>query len=442
MIRLIPYVLRVVLLFLFLFASCKQMEKSKSTPQRNQIGSFENQPWVDSLIIAFNNFMTKKDLKAGNQLFNAAELMPIKNWEIYMLSATIFANSQNKDKAFRAIEKAIESGFEDHALLQGLPDLAPLHDDSRWQNLIRLTLEKQQESINKVGHPNVLQELKRMWANDQAALSEYQKKTQHLDSTSGPSDYKRLFQPVEMVWDINRRKLDSIIELHGWPGNNLVGKEGSKLSWAIPQHHPDIPFKRKCLKLIEKAMLKNDVDPNYFAELNDRIARDLWLKQTYGASMGDHAPHPITNPSEVNIRRYALGLTDPIEVYAILHGIEYKSPSKIQAQNDSIASKKMAQKHFKEFKLAMEANETELANTKLRKAINFFGDISEEQLFEAAFLLSKTEDYNAQELSSKILKVLIWRKWEDSGKIMKEEYRQSFSGLSKWNEISTLLEKT
>ncbi|MEO0570761.1 MAG: DUF6624 domain-containing protein [Bacteroidota bacterium] len=441
MIRIIQNLLCLGLLSLFLFIGCKQEAQSKIELNQKQSSAFKNQAWADSLIIAFKNFMIKKDMKAGNQLFNAAELMPVKNWEVYMLSATIFANSQNKDRAFIAIKKAIESGFEDHSLLKGLPDLAPLHNDVRWEKFVQLTLEKQQETLEKVTNPNLLQELKKMWANDQAVLSKYQKNIQRLDSTSERSEYERLFKPVEMVWDTNRRKLDSIIDQHGWPGDNLVGKEGSKLSWAIPQHHPDIFFKRKCLKLIERAMLKSDVDPNYFAELNDRIARDIWLKQTYGASMGDVAPHPIANPSEVNQKRYELGLTEPIEVYAILHGIEYRSPSKAQAKKDSIESKKIAQKHFREFQLSITRNKVEVANTNLKKAIDYYGDISDEQLFEAAFLLSKTENSNAQELSTKILKVLIWREWEHLGKIRNEEYRESFSKLSKWDEINSLLEK-
>ena len=258
-----------------------------------------------------------------------------------------------------------------------------------------------------------------------------------LDSNATREDYQRLFEGVEYRWEINKNKLDSIIQIHGWPGYKLVGQEGGKIAWAIAQHYPDVFFKDKCLSLLKQAVEKGDADPNHYAELNDRIARDTWQKQLYGASMGEDAPYPIKDPIHVNKRRIALGLLEPVEVYALYHGIEYELPTQKEIQS----SYDKAQVQYELFENFISKKQADSANTYITKAVANHGDVSNEQLYAAAIKLANMKNEHSNRICLKILKVLIWRKWEKSSEILNETSLAPLHDHAEWMKIKALTKK-
>ncbi|WP_299221756.1 DUF6624 domain-containing protein [uncultured Aquimarina sp.] len=398
--------------------------------------------WTDSLIKAYEILNQNPSVEAADKLFQATERMPKQNWENYLVCATIYGPKGENDKAFNSIEKAIETGLKDSELLNTLPEFSSLKSDPRWDVLITKTIKLEESYLKSIQNPELLKALENLWKLDQQTLSEYDQNIELLDSTATDEDYSRLFTPVENRWEINRQKLDSIINIHGWPGYKLVGEKGAKISWAIPQHYPDVFFKEQCLSLIKKAIEKGDTDPNHYAELHDRIARATWQKQTFGASMGKDSPYPIEDPANVNDRRLALGLLEPIEVYAYYHGITYQQPSIEEAELQMKTARDSAQKSYKKFEELVTRKESDSANMYIRKAIKFYGDLSNEQLYNASIKLAQTNNKKSKKISLKIIKVLIWRKWEGhQGFLVNKEF-VSLHTDPEWITVKELLQKS
>lgn len=435
------HLLLFVVIASFDLLSCKNQNKADSNAQNGRIAIEQNHEWTVPLIQAYQALDENRNAASADLLFDATNNMPNKNWENYFVCATIYAHDNKADRAFDAINKAIDAGLRDTDLLNSIPEFNSLRNDSRWQSLAVRTENKQKEYLEAIENPELLEFLKQLWAADQAALSQYEESSALLDSSATVADYKRLFESVENRWNINRAKLDSIIKIHGWPGNRLVGEDGAKISWAIPQHHPDVFFKEKCLSLIKEAVEKADYDPNHYAELNDRIARETWQKQTYGASMGQDAPYPIADPAQVNQRRLELGLLEPIEVYAYYHGITYKLPTAEEAVTETNANFEEAQTNYSKFELFLTANEIDSALVSIRKSIKFYGDLNNDQLYEASLKLSRQADQRCTNLGLKIVKVLIWRRWNKRFSVIKQQYFASFND-DQWAVIEVLLNQS
>lgn len=398
--------------------------------------------WAEDLTEAYAALHKERNLKSADLIFEATENMPVKNWENYFVTATIYAEEEQFDKAFLSIEKAITNGLTDSSLIADYPDFKNLKDYPEYDRILRLVKSARTEYLESIENPDLLKQLENMWAQDQQALSSYENEIRLLDSTATYRDYQELFKSVEEIWEINKNKLDSIISIHGWPGNKLVGKEGAKIAWAIPQHHPDVFYKQKSLDLIKRAVDEGDLDPNLYAELNDRIARETWQKQTYGASMDKDAPYPIEDPSNVNNRRFELGLMEPIEVYAYYHGIEYNTLTKEEAEILSRGSFRKAQNHYQKFKDFLEESNPDSANTYILKAINYYEDISNEQLFEAAVKLAPLSNDRSKRIAENILEVLVWRKWSNRLIIRDHDAFTSLKERDEWMHLEKMIEKS
>lgn len=419
-------------------AGCNHPKKENLNVSTESLDFNENSKWSNDLIKAYKALYEERNVASANLLEEASDLMPKKNWENYFVVATIYAPNGEQGKAFQSLEKAIQYGLKDSELITTTPELSNLKGDLRWENMLKKVDSLEKVYLKRIENPDLLRELQNMWTQDQLALSQYEEKINSLDSTASYETHQKLFKPVEERWELNRKKLDSIIIIHGWPGNRLVGEDGAKLAWAIPQHYPDVFYKEKCLVLIKEAIEKGDVDPNYYAELNDRIAREIWQKQTYGASMGKNAPYPIRNPAEVNKKRLELGLFEPVEVYAFYHGIEYQLPTKKEIQ----FSYEKAQTDYKKFENFISMNKVDSANVYVEKAIAAHGDINNAQLYKASILLAQTNNDYSQKISLRILKVLIWRKWKKRFEILKQNEFDSLYSRNDWSKVEKLLKKS
>lgn len=418
--------------------SCNSKKKALEI-QNESITTQDNQKWIGALIKAYRSFNEAPNIESADLLFEASELMPKKNWENYLMVATVYAPNKKNDKAFDALEKALEAGLKDSELLNSLPPLSSLHNDSRWEALVSKASNKRKAYLKTIENHALLEALEKMWMLDQQALSEYEQNLKLLDSTATTEDYSRLFKPVENRWEINKQKLDSIINIHGWPGYKLVGEEGAKISWAIPQHHPDVFFKKKCLSLIKKSLEKGDTDANHYAELHDRIARETWQKQIFGASMRNDAPYPIEDPVNVNKRRLELGLPEPIEIYAYYHGIEYKVPNAEESKAELKLAYKNAQNHYTKFEEFAKKKNIDSANVHISKGISFYGDISNKQLYKAVIELAQINNKRSEHITLRILKVLIWRKWNGRHEILTQSEFNSLQSKQEWVKIEELL---
>ena len=154
--------------------------------------------------------------------------------------------------------------------------------------------------------------------------------------------------------------------------------------------------------------------------------------------MGSGKPYPISNPSKVNVRRERLNLADPIEVYAMYHGIEYRTPSKTKADQDSIQAFNMAKA-----KLAVFYNQINddraIAINNLKDAIQAFGSLSNEELFYASQTLVSTNQEEAIDLGLRILRVLVWREWPGLNVTLSSPIFKHLEDNKDWLELKEMI---
>ncbi len=111
----------------------------------------------------------------------------------------------------------------------------------------------------------------------------------------------------------NATRLNSIIDIHGWPGIALVGIEACRAAWLIAQHAISTPqLQRKFLLHLERAAEHNDVPAKQLAWLGDRIRFNQGRPQQYGSVLdwdeNGELCCEIEDAANLDNRRKAVGL--------------------------------------------------------------------------------------------------------------------------------------
>jgi hypothetical protein len=115
-------------------------------------------------------------------------------------------------------------------------------------------------------------------------------------------------------------RLREIIDEHGWPTFDMVGREGATAAWLIAQHADfDVDFQAEVLGLMHAALEAGQADPTEVAYLEDRVAVNRGEPQRYGTQVrcrgGRPEPAtPLVDPEAVDARRADVGL-DPLADY-------------------------------------------------------------------------------------------------------------------------------
>lgn len=119
---------------------------------------------------------------------------------------------------------------------------------------------------------------------------------------------------LKALHDRNAKRLDEIVDKHGWPGKSKVGEEGAHAAWLILQHaiaHPAL--QRKCFPLLVEQVEAGDIPLTEMAMLEDRIRCFEGRPQRFGTQFDwDEqkmmSPLPMDNEDLVEERRKQIGL--------------------------------------------------------------------------------------------------------------------------------------
>jgi hypothetical protein len=116
-------------------------------------------------------------------------------------------------------------------------------------------------------------------------------------------------------------RLKAVFASTGFPGEDIVGKDGSKNFWLMVQHLDKWPaFQQQVLNSMEKEVAKQNASAKDFAYLTDRVRLNTGQKQVYGTQVTYNTdscqaiPRALENPESVNQRRKVVGL-EPLEKY-------------------------------------------------------------------------------------------------------------------------------
>ncbi|PYQ39288.1 MAG: hypothetical protein DMG99_16605 [Acidobacteria bacterium] len=123
---------------------------------------------------------------------------------------------------------------------------------------------------------------------------------------------------MEEVHIRNAARLRALISEHGWPVEDIVGKDGSEAAWLIAQHAIGEPeFQRMALSLLQAATVNRTIPAWHAAYLEDRIAMQEGRPQRFGTQWMDDPhdglirPWKLAEPENVNCLRATVGL-DPL----------------------------------------------------------------------------------------------------------------------------------
>jgi hypothetical protein len=120
---------------------------------------------------------------------------------------------------------------------------------------------------------------------------------------------------MEAVHRHNAARLRELIALHGWPTEDLAGREGAEAAWLIVQHaigEPD--FQRAMLGLLREAAASGRIPAWHMAYLEDRIALYEGRPQRFGSQWIDDTrdgrgrPWQLADPAHVDSLRASVGL--------------------------------------------------------------------------------------------------------------------------------------
>ena len=145
-----------------------------------------------------------------------------------------------------------------------------------------------------------------MAQNDQRVLNEL------FEAGELPSE--EYHPTMREVHERNAAYLKEIIQQHGWPGSDLVGREGAESAWLIAQHAVfDLSMMDYFLRFLKQAVTSGTAEAWQAAFLEDRVRTMAGKEQIYGTQF-DHdesgwpVPFPIKEAKTVNERRAELGL--------------------------------------------------------------------------------------------------------------------------------------
>ena len=180
--------------------------------------------------------------------------------------------------------------------------------------LISPTEALAQEAGATVEEPELRDELLEM-LDDWESLRDSLDRAHGYDQPMPPADSARMEELVEQNVD----RLSDIIREHGFPGNSMVGEEGSQAIWVLTQHADGhLEFQRGVLSFMKEAVEENEVDPRHVAYLEDRVRIAQGRDQVYGTQVqfldGMPRPFPIEDAEDVDERRDEMGL-QPLEEY-------------------------------------------------------------------------------------------------------------------------------
>lgn len=107
-----------------------------------------------------------------------------------------------------------------------------------------------------------------------------------------------------------------VLDEHGWPTFDLVGRDGAEAAWLLVQHADAAPeLQRRALEMMQPLVAQGQASPANFAYLTDRVRVAQRKPQLYGTQFtadtsGVQRPFPIEDAARVDQRRALAGLGD------------------------------------------------------------------------------------------------------------------------------------
>jgi uncharacterized protein DUF6624 len=171
-----------------------------------------------------------------------------------------------------------------------------------------------------VKEPALRQELLKRVEQDQAIRNELIRK-----GIKNPDE--AILARMQTIDVANTKRLRDIVSQYGWPGPELVGRDGVDAAFLLVQH-ADHAFQKEMLPLVEKAYRSGELSGQSYALLLDRVRVGDGKPQIYGTQVKEwKGEEPVLQPIEdeanVDKRRAEVGLFPIAEYREVLKRIYF-----------------------------------------------------------------------------------------------------------------------
>ncbi len=120
---------------------------------------------------------------------------------------------------------------------------------------------------------------------------------------------------MEAIHIKNAARLRELIAEHGWPAEDIAGKDGAEAAWLVAQHAIGEPeFQREVFRLLSAGISGGRVPAWHGAYLEDRIAMYEARPQRFGSQWLDDPrdgrlrPWKLADPEHINELRASVGI--------------------------------------------------------------------------------------------------------------------------------------
>jgi hypothetical protein len=231
-------------------------------------------------------------------------------------AACAAARAGHKSAALTWLESAAVYDLDNSQSLEADTDLASLHAEPRFQQVLAQTRKRDPNLHAKL--PELRDELIR-----RANLKSEAVDRDRRSGGGGPTAQLSLGAIVSRIRRDNVQWLKTVIAEHGLPGATLVGPRATRSVFElIAQASDDPAFEDRVLWLAVLAGHRGEVAAVDVARLTDRVRFNTGRPQLYGTLIREDprgsgwVPEPIQDEDAVDVRRAAVGLPPLADVIA------------------------------------------------------------------------------------------------------------------------------
>ena len=208
------------------------------------------------------------------------------------------------DRAVPLLEQASEIDLLSVAQVEQDSDLASVRAMETWPGLRGRLAEREHTHLAGMNR-ELRNELARRVALDQDTRGK-------LIAAGNPPP-QALNADMARIDQDNTAWAKAILAKQGWPGYDLIGKDGAGSFFLLVQHaDADPAFQKQALDLMKAAVDRRQASAGQLAYLTDRVLSSEGKPQRYGTQFtmvdGKLAPEPIEDAEHVDARRLALGM--------------------------------------------------------------------------------------------------------------------------------------
>lgn len=234
------------------------------------------------------------------------------------------------DRAAPLLEQASEIDLLPLAQVEQDNDLAAVRAMETWPELRSRLAERERSRLAGMDR-DLRNELARRVALDQDTRGKL--------IAAGDPPPQSLIEEVTRIDQDNTAWAKSILEKHGWPGYDLVGKDGSGSFFLLIQHaDADPAFQKHSLDLMKAAVERRQASAGQLAYLTDRVLTSEGKPQRYGTQFirvdGKLTPTPIEDAAQVDARRLKLGMPTMAEYEAVMRATYEPAPEPAETKPD------------------------------------------------------------------------------------------------------------